>query len=367
MKREDWHESVQGYVIDCLDWFDLDRYDRQSKKWDVLQWRNAIAKRQILKRLSNTYFPKEGLKEMFLYLNDDTKDDLFICPLVSGSKRDETYYGNRLDGGFFFVHDDLDGAESTSTSFFELARDCGGFYLNLPKIKPCVQNLTCEFAYELYEDMGHNLLFKNEKSYRHGVVQDIENSSEYAGLPTDVENYDLLLEIANSSHQPRLKPDDWTKPYYEIACNSFGCGIAQKLVEVNLAAPKDKIISAFESWLNKAKKDFDCPDPTPRPERKFLKLETKHFQKWKDWRLLAFIDYAYWRKMNGKESLDVKTHYLNVLFPDPDIKTSANSPKIDEVMAEANWLMLPSTISLLDAAIASYPRNHPAVLNPPRP
>ena len=365
MKIEDWHESVQGYVIDCLDWFDLDRYGRQFGKWDVLQWRNAIAKRQILARLSKaSLLPKEGLKEVFLYLNDDTKDDLFICAPASEPKQDKTYCGNTLNGDLIFLHDDLN--VSISVPFVKLARACGGFYLNLPKIKPCVRSLTCGFAYELYEDMDDNLLFKNEKLHRHGVECAIEKSIPLE-LPIDADYLDLLSEIAELSHQPRLKSDEWAKSYYEISDNHFGFDIAQKLVEVSLDAPKDKIILSFESWLNEAKKAFDSPNPKPRPGRSFLKLETKHFQNWSAWRLLAFIDYVYWRKMNGKERLDAKTHYLNVLFPDPKIKkSSTNSPKIGEVMAEASWLMLPSTISLLDAAIESYPRNHPAVLNPPR-
>ncbi len=339
MKKEDWHESVQGYVIDCLDWFDLKRYDRQSEKWDVFQWRNAIVKRQILAKMSEALPPKEELNNIFIYLNDDTKDDLFFS-----APKDENA---PVTGNHFRLHDGL-SCNGLIPLYANLSAKHGeGFYIDSPKIKPSVQSLSCEFAYELHEDMGDNLLFENEKLYRYGINHDIE-------------------EITESSHQPRLKSDEWVKPYHEIADTPSGRSIAQKLVEVNLAAPKDKIIIAFECWLNKAKKDFDCPDPAPRPERNSLKLETGHFQRWKDMRLLAFIDFAYWRKMNGKERLSKKSFYLNVLFPDPKIKTST-SIKAYEIINEADWLMLPSTVSVLDAATENYPRNHPAVLNLPRP
>lgn len=353
MKLEDWHESVQGYVIDCLDWFDLERYDRQAKNWDVSQWRNAIVKRLLLARMSKEVLPKEELNKMFIYLNDDTKNDIFF-----GTPKTSGWFGPLC------YHDDLSGL-NLIPFYVELAKQCGGIYIVPPKIKPCVQSLSCESAYNLYEDMDDNILFENEKSYRYGISHDIDVNNESVTTLTEGDYPVYAVKIAES-FQPRLKTNEWMKPYHEIAYTNFGSSIAQKIVEINLAAPKDKIISAFENWLDKAKNDFDYPDPTPRPERNSLKLETQHFQKWMDWRLLAFIDFAFWRKMNGKEKLSKKSQYLHVIFPDPKVKTSTLF-KPYEIIKEAKWLMLPSTVSLLDAATETYPRNHPAVLNPPRP
>lgn len=357
MKLEDWHESVQGYVIDCLDWFDLERYDSQAKSWDVLQWRNAIVKRHVLAKMSEASPPKKELLNMFIYLNDDTNDDLFF----SAPKRD-----NHFDmGNCYHLNEDLDTINLIPFYAECLANKFGGFYIVPPKIKPCVQSLTCESAYELYEDMENNLLFENEKNYRYGVSKKCD---EQVSSVIPDENVLMLVKIDENAHQPRLKNDEWNKPYYEIVDNSFGRRLAEKLVEINLAAPKKEIEIAFKKWLNKAKQDFNYPDPVPRPGRSLLKLETRHFQKWMEWRLLAFIDFAYWRKMSGKPRLNTITDYLSVVFPDPKLRCSVlNTIKTDEFTKETSWLLLPSTMALLDAASEIYPRNHPAVLNPPRP
>jgi hypothetical protein len=48
MTLEDWAPDVRDYVKDCLNWFDLRRYDEQAWHWTAEQWRIAVGKRQLL-------------------------------------------------------------------------------------------------------------------------------------------------------------------------------------------------------------------------------------------------------------------------------------------------------------------------------
>lgn len=319
MKLEDWHESVQGYVIDCLDWFDLERYDRQCEKWDAEQWRKAIAFRQVMFHNSIKY---SHLLKIQL-TNIPRLNDFFV--LLSSNPDELLTKGEDFCQSLF--KESLQGADSSVLTDILNSRD------NFASIK--------------------NLQIDKETFDRLKIISYIDKIITFSSINAQFQPVDLVTDVDLN----------YAKKLVDIATLDAVIGLSVNIVNINTNAPDEEIKESFVSWLENYRKNH--PELRPKPRRKKTEvLKPTDYKRFIDWRLLPSIDFDYWRIFRNKDILDGKP-LEEVLFPSFADKY-VKPPKSGEFKDMRHWLLSSSGYAALSVSALKLPKDYPAIRNPPR-
>lgn len=330
MAIEDWPELSRGYVVDCADWFDLKRYDEQAKAWDAYQWLIAAAKRENWV-MGLEFFAQEGEQ---LSIPTPEWSDVF-------------YHLNS---------DKLNEVGPWGTEFEDYH-------------KPLVKTLTIKdilaFTYETLQSDG---LIKNSVLFEIECGEILKKSFE---KNLTIGEFDRCIKEAGDRLKPRVTPkaEESYKDYYDVLPRVLKSTVYPA---INLDAPDREIIKSFESWLKQVRTRLGHPEPSPRPTQTGKNprpLNSLAFTRWVDWRIIPCIDYILWRLVTGKPPLTLN-EYVKILYPDFEDSRGYHPPsggwKSDTFWKEFAWFISKDGIAWLNHAAVTWPRNHPAVLNPPK-
>lgn len=325
MKLEDWPENLQGYLSDCLGWFDLEKY-KKTESWTTEQWLIAIIHRQYLFFNLFHKFPNFNFNLLSVVFDNLLNNDISIVdldtyfpPALSQDMDIETYLIKFINNSVTLK------ASIEAKPFIEMAKN---------------RDIACVIKRSL-ENTDFNEFFNLYDTDRRFFITDcLENKA---------------INYANDSY--RFKID-----HIQFAI-------------AHLHGPDEEIIMDFIEWLRTAKKHFNVPRLSPRTANSGsryprMRIEKTDLLRWSRWRILAYIDLRAWRRYFDKKPIQT-SKYVSIMFCGSVIneKETPFDPipedlRLDSLKEESDWLMSPNSIRFIRALVRNSPLlNDPEIQN----